>query len=98
MRKVPETVAEVFELAEELLQREGAADILKESEAQAERMCKWEEELCNVGEEVNASKTKVKESEKSQQEAESSQDDTFFNSSERARGCKQGTLGSKERA
>lgn len=65
-RKVLETVAEAFEQSEELLHGTGETDFPKESEAQSGSLYEVEVELCDVREEVKASKTEVKELEKLQ--------------------------------
>lgn len=59
-KKVPETVAEAFELAKKLLQGACASDILTVCEVQAEPPCKMEGVPHDVSDEVEASKMKVK--------------------------------------
>lgn len=77
MHKVPETVAEAFELAEELLLNEESAGSPEGSVVQAGYFCKLKEELCELRKEAKEWDTKVKDLEKTQQEVECTSDDTL---------------------
>lgn len=76
-RKVLETVAEMFGLAEELLLDGSSADNFGGSDALVERFCQLKEELREVRKGEKELNTEKKELEKSEQEAERTRDDAL---------------------